>query len=379
MFHYIIKRNSIKAFVYIEIHFLCFMMTFMTCSHNIYIHVPFCMSKCNYCAFYSFACNTPDWQKYANDITTELQFWANKLGRVHVPTVFFGGGTPSLMPVTIFEKIVNCINTNFNINTDCEITLESNPGTLDTSKLADFKSLGMNRLSVGVQSLTDSELQFLGRRHNVADAVMLLEKAQNMGLRVSADFIYGLPNQDVKSVIKLCENINRLGLSHVSLYELTIEKNTPFGKMNLQMPDNDTMAQMYTAISENLSLPKYEVSNYALPDEHCRHNENIWAGDAYIGVGRAAAGRIFIDETWYDEMGNYERFEKINDETRNTEKIITGMRTTKGVLLSDGVKKQIDFDWVKNHSDLVIQSDNYLRTTPNGMLMLDNIMLDLIK
>lgn len=337
------------------------------------------MSKCNYCAFYSFACSSPDWQKYATDITNELRFWAEKLGRVSVPTIFFGGGTPSLLPVNIFAQILDCINTHFDIDKNCEITLESNPGTLDYEKLIDFQSSGMNRLSVGVQSLQDTELRFLGRRHNVIDATKLLDCAQNIGLRVSADFIYGLPNQDVKSVVRLCQEINKLELKHVSMYELTIEKNTPFGKMNLQMPDNDTMAQMYIAISENLNLPKYEVSNYAIDTEHCKHNENIWSGGAYIGVGRGGAGRPFIDGIWYDEMGNFERFEKINDDTRNIEKIITGMRTTKGVILSDGVAKQINFDWVKNHNDLVIQSDNYLRATDKGMLMLDNIMLDLIK
>ncbi len=351
----------------------------MNCPHNIYIHVPFCMSKCNYCAFYSFACSSPDWQKYTDDITSELCFWAEKLGRVSVPTIFFGGGTPSLMPVKTFAEILDCINTNFNVDTDCEITLESNPGTLNTDKLIGFQSAGMNRLSVGVQSLNDDELQFLGRKHSVSDAVKLLTSAQNMGLRVSADFIYGLPNQNVKSVSDLCDAVNKLGLKHVSMYELTIEKNTPLGKMNLQMPNNETMAQMYMMISDKLTLPKYEISNYAVDTEHCKHNENIWNGEAYIGVGRGAAGRPFIDGVWYDTMGDFKRFEKISDDTRNIEKIITGMRTSKGVMLSDGIAKQINFDWIKNHDDLIIQSDNYLRATNSGMLMLDNIMLDLIK
>ncbi len=351
----------------------------MNCSHNIYIHVPFCMSKCNYCAFYSFACRTPDWQQYANNICSELRFWSEKLGHVDIPTIFFGGGTPSLMPVQVFEQIINCVNSCFKVDENCEITLESNPKTLDNNKLKDFVSIGMNRLSVGVQSLHDTELQFLGRRHTVSDAIKLLDNAQNIGLHVSADFIYGLPNQDVKSVIDLCHNINNLGLQHVSLYELTIEKNTPFGKMNLQMPSNENMAEMYVAISEHLSLPRYEVSNYAIQTEHCRHNENIWAGGAYIGIGRGGAGRPFIDGVWYDEMGNYERFERINDTTRNIEKIITGIRTVRGVRLSDGMADQINFDWVKNHTDLVTQTNNYLIATPKGMLILDNIILDLIK
>lgn len=351
----------------------------MNCPHNIYIHVPFCMAKCNYCAFYSLACESPDWQKYSDDICGELKFWAEKLGRIKIPTIFFGGGTPSLMPVKVFGQIMDCINQNFDVDTNCEITLESNPKTLDKNKLSDFMSFGVNRLSVGVQSLHNEELEFLGRRHNVDDALMLLDNAQNMGLRVSADFIYGLPNQNAKSVAKLCNDINKLNLEHVSMYELTIEKNTPFGKMNLTMPTNEEMADMYIAINENLSLPRYEVSNYATSDEHCRHNENIWAGNAYIGIGRAAAGRILMDNVWYDELGNYEKLEKIDNDTREIEKIITGMRTVRGVLLSNDVAKQINFDWVNNHNDLVVQSDKYLSVTAKGMLVLDNIMLDLIK
>ena len=354
-------------------------MSGMNCPHNFYIHVPFCMSKCKYCAFFSNACATPDWQKYADDICGEINFWAQKLARICVPTIFFGGGTPSLMPIEIFEMIMKCIMTNFDVDKNCEVTLESNPGTLDAEKLKNFVANGVNRLSIGIQSLNDDELFFLGRKHNVAQALNLLENAQNMGLRVSCDFIYGLPNHDVKSVEQLCRQINNLNLTHASLYELTIEKNTPFGQMNLRMPDNETMAQMYIAISENLNLPRYEVSNYAISGDECRHNQNIWNGAAYVGIGRAAAGRPYIDGVWYDEMGNYERMEIISNETRAVEKIITGLRTTAGVALSEDVKKQINFDWVTSHNDLVEMSDKYLYATPRGMLFLDNIILELIK
>ena len=351
----------------------------MNIAHNLYIHVPFCMSKCNYCAFYSFACNNPDWDKYADDICNELRFWAGKLGKIQIPTIFFGGGTPSLMPIPIFEKIINCIKDCFYVVPDCEITLESNPGTIDIDKLSGFVSNGVNRLSVGVQSLKDDELQFLGRKHDVKTAMNLLESAMNIGLRVNADFIYGLPNQNVDDVINLCRGINNIGLSHVSMYELTIEKNTPFGKMNLDMPDNNTMANMYNTISDYLSLPRYEVSNYAMPNNECRHNVNIWSGAAYIGVGRGAAGRIYLDGQWFDEMGNYERFEKINNDTRATEKVLTGMRTMRGVLLSHDVKNIINFNWIKLHKDLVEIDNDYLHTTHKGLLILDDIVVDLIK
>ena len=347
--------------------------------HNIYIHVPFCMSKCKYCAFFSNAVLNPDWQKYFLGVCNELKFWSEKLEHCSVPTIFFGGGTPSLMPVNVFEQIMDCIYKNFDVDTDCEITLESNPGTLTSDKLKDFVSNGINRLSVGVQSLQDTELDFLGRKHTVQQSLGLLNMAQNMNLNVSADFIYGLPNHNVKSVIDLCKNINALGLPHVSMYELTIEKNTPFGKMNLSMPDNDTMAGMYMAISENLLLPRYEISNYATKEYQCRHNMNIWSGGAYIGIGRGAAGRIYIDNVWYEQKGAGEIFENMDNKTRCTEKIITGMRTIRGVMLDDDVLGLVNMDWIKLHSDLVVQSDKYLRATDKGMLILDDIMLDIIK
>lgn len=351
----------------------------MNCSHNLYIHVPFCMSKCNYCAFFSRACSNPDWQKYANDICDELNFWSEKLGKINIPTIFFGGGTPSLMPVEFFEQIMNCINERFTVLPDCEITLESNPGTIDKNKLIDFVSNGVNRLSVGVQSLKDEELVFLGRRHNVVQSLNLLDSAQEMNLRVSADFIYGLPNHNVESVINLCKQINALGLKHVSMYELTIEENTPFGKMNLKIPDNDTMAEMYNAIGENLNLPRYEVSNYALENEHCKHNVSIWNGDAYIGIGHGGAGRVCLNGIWYEQKGNHELFEKMSDETRATEKILTGLRTMRGVKLTQDVKNMINFAWVNTHKDLVEIDGEYLHTTANGLLILDDLTLDLIK
>lgn len=348
-------------------------------THNLYIHVPFCMSKCNYCAFYSFACSNPDWEKYTNDICDELRFWSEKLGKVDVPTIFFGGGTPSLMPVSGFEKIMDCINDCFHVLPNCEITLESNPGTIDGDNLSGFVLNGVNRLSIGVQSLNDDELKFLGRRHDVKTAINLLNIANNMGLRVNADFIYGLPNQNVDDVVELCRGINNLGLSHVSMYELTIEKNTPFGKMNLNMPNNETMAQMYSIIPQYLSLPRYEVSNYAKPGDECRHNLNIWSGDAYIGIGRGGAGRVYVDGAWYDEMGANERFEKISNETRATEKILTGMRTMRGVKLDEDVKNILNFDWINSHQDLVETDGEYLHTMNTGLLILDDIIVDLIK
>ena len=350
-----------------------------TTTHNIYIHVPFCMSKCNYCAFFSHACNAPDWKKYVYEICNEVIFWGNKLGKIDVPTVFFGGGTPSLMPVATFEKIIQTIKRTFNLLPNAEITLESNPKTLDKNKLTDFYHCGVNRLSIGIQSLDDEKLKFLGRRHNVRDALQLLDDANNIGLRVSADFIYGLPNENVDDVIKTCNQINQLGLKHCSLYELTIEPNTPFGKMNLNMPDNDTMAQMYIAIGNTLKLPRYEVSNYATDDQHCKHNENIWDGAPYIGIGLGASGRIYYENNWYEQLGANKKFAKISNDIRATEMIITGMRTKRGCQLTDDVKKTIDIDWIKSNPHLVQIKDNRIFATNDGTLILDDILVNMVK
>lgn len=347
--------------------------------HNIYIHVPYCMSKCNYCAFFSAACAAPDWDRYVNEICSEIESWAKNLGKIDVPTVFFGGGTPSLMPVWCSEKIINTIRADFNLLSGAEITLESNPGTLDENKLRGFCDAGVNRLSVGVQGLDDDKLKFLGRRHSVADALNLLRVAQGMGLRVSADFIYGLPGDTVADVIKLCNQINKLGLTHCSMYELTIEPDTPFGKMNLNMPDNETMAQMYLAIGDTLQLPRYEVSNYATPGAECRHNQNVWDGDAYIGIGHGAAGRVFMDGVWYEQLGNNAQFEKMDDNARAIEMILTGMRTLRGCRLTDTIKNVIDMDWVRKNQSLVQINGDRISATPQGMLILDDLMVKLVK
>lgn len=355
-------------------------MVHMSTPHNLYFHVPFCAAKCNYCAFYSHACKTPDWNGYCDGILKEINFWHNKLGNVEIPTIFFGGGTPSLMPATILNKIIKSVSEKFYISKDCEISLESNPGTIDSNKLANFKSVGINRLSVGIQSLDDSALKFLGRIHNVRQATDLLESAKNLGMRVSADFIYGLPNQSVEDVEDLCKKINFLGLKHCSMYELSIEPNTPFANMNLQMPDNETMAQMYEIINQTLNMPRYEVSNYASHGEECRHNKNIWDGAPYIGFGRGAAGRPLVDNIWYEQLGNNEKLEQISNAERAVEKVLTGMRTIVGLKLTPDVCEIIDFEFIKNNPDLLfIKPDNRITTSDKGMLILDELLVNLIK
>ena len=343
--------------------------------HNIYIHVPFCMSKCRYCAFFSHACANPDWATYTTGILNEIEHWSHTLGRISVPTIFFGGGTPSLMPIKYFEQIISKIYQSFDVAPDAEITIESNPGTIDEVKMSDFQHFGVNRISIGVQSLRDEKLKYLGRKHSVSDAVDTIKTAQRLNLRVSADFIYGLPGEGVSDIIWTCCQINSLGLRHCSMYELTVEPNTPIGRENPVMPTNEEMADMYNAISDTLFLPRYEVSNYATPDAHCMHNENIWDGAPYIGLGCGAAGRILHDGIWFEQMGAGQLFIPMDKKTRAIEKLITGLRTIRGTRLTDDVKDVINMDAVHNMSNLVQINDNRISVTRDGMLVLDDILV----
>ena len=250
---------------------------------------------------------------------------------------------------------------------------------MDKARLDEFVVNGVNRLSIGIQSLDDDELSFLGRCHNAQDALKLLNIAQSCNIRVSADFIYGLPHHNTKTVQKLCHDINQLGLTHCSMYELTIEPSTPFGKMNLQMPSNSEMADMYTTITNILKLPRYEVSNYASPGYECQHNQNVWDGAAYIGLGVGAAGRIFITDTWYEQLGGGAKFEPMSSNMRATEKVITGMRTMRGVLLANDVKNVLSMEYATNHPELVTINNNRMVATERGLMILDDLLVNLIK
>ena len=283
------------------------------------------------------------------------------------------------MPIQSFEKIINHINKYFSVDNNAEITLEANPGTINVVKMHEFQTLGVNRLSIGVQSLDDNKLKYLGRTHDAATAIKTIEYAQRMNLRVSGDFIYGLPDEDTDDVINACKKINNLRLTHCSLYELTVEPGTPLAKSAPQMPSNETMAQMYIAIQDTLTLPRYEVSNYATPGCECRHNMNIWDGQAYIGIGTGAAGRIYHNNTWYEQRGNGTEFELMSENERAVEKIITGLRMTRGVCLTDDIKNAINIDAVHAMTDLLVMKNDRLQATDAGILVLDDIMVKIVR
>jgi oxygen-independent coproporphyrinogen-3 oxidase len=338
--------------------------------HNIYIHIPFCASKCNYCAFFSRACSAPDWAEYKTRIISEINYWAARLGRVPAPTIFFGGGTPSLMPTKIFAEIMTELRKAFDIALDAEITIEANPGTLNALRLAEFIAAGVNRISIGVQSLNDKQLKFLGRIHTADEARKLIAAAQDAGLRVAADFIYGLPGQTRNDVVQLCKQINELNLEHVSLYELSIEPRTKFATMSLQMPDNETMAKMYQAVEETLALPRYEVSNYGIP---CKHNANVWDGAPYLGLGAGAAGRVLADGVWLETKSV--QWMQLPAGARATEILMTGLRTMRGAELTPEIMDIIDMDFARGNQFVIKEN----RLIAKSFLTLDSLLVRLLK
>ncbi|MDR2268834.1 MAG: coproporphyrinogen III oxidase family protein [Rickettsiales bacterium] len=335
---------------------------------NLYVHVPFCVKKCNYCAFYSTCPESIDWNGYIDGILRQLDEF--HIENYKINTLFFGGGTPSLMPVRYAEQIRNKIN----LRSNAEWTIEANPKTLGSLELKDWKDLGLNRLSVGAQSFDDDELKFLGRIHSVRDSMELLNAAGNLGLRTSGDFIYGLPNHSVADVVRLCDKINASGLKHASLYELTIEKGTRF--QNISQVSESLSAEMYCAIQSALKLPRYEVSNYG---EQCLHNAAIWAGGEYIGVGESAAGRIMKKDGWVETkiIDGKIVANKLTMGQRAIEMAITGLRTERGITLAALPAKVINLNFVRQNPQYFLSDSKSIKMTDSGLMLLDCLMKSL--
>ena len=268
---------------------------------GLYIHWPFCQSKCPYCDFNSHVSSNIDhdaWTKaYLSEISKNHRHSSEKI----LNTVFFGGGTPSLMPSKTIEAIINHILALWKTSNQLEITLEANPTSIDVSRFKEYKSAGVNRVSIGVQSLDDMSLKYLGRLHTGKDAITAVQTAQSIFDRVSFDLIYARQNQTIKDWEKELLSALSLGTNHMSLYQLTIEDGTVFGDRAKigklpGLPSEDLSADMYTLTQEimnNNRLPLYEVSNHAFPGEESRHNLIYWRGGDFIGIGPGAHGRYY--------------------------------------------------------------------------------------
>lgn len=267
---------------------------------GIYVHWPFCEAKCPYCDFNSYVVRSIDHPRWRDAFTSELRrYGAETPGRV-VNSVFFGGGTPSLMEPATVGAVLDEIAKLWPLANDLEVTLEANPSSVEASKFQAFRAAGVNRVSLGVQALNDADLKRLGRLHSVDEALRALDIAQSCFSRASFDLIYARQDQSLSEWEAELKQALKRGFSHFSLYQLTIEDGTAFGDRYKRgslngLPEDDLAADMYDltlAICEDAGLPYYEVSNFAAPGEESRHNQIYWTYGDYLGIGPGAHGRI---------------------------------------------------------------------------------------
>jgi len=264
--------------------------------HSLYVHVPFCRSKCAYCDFNSYARQERLIPAYVDALLCEATLWAEPGAAGRIETLYFGGGTPSLLPIAQTERLNDGLRQHFDVAADAEVTTEANPESADAAYLVALRRLGVNRLSLGVQSFDDVELRFLGRIHDAARAEEAYRAARNAGFdSVSIDLIFGLPDQGVAQWRRTLDRAIALGPDHLSLYALTVEGGTPLARRiargRCAEPDPDVQADMYTSSSERLAgagYEQYEISNWARPGHRCRHNLTYWRGEPYLGLGAGA-------------------------------------------------------------------------------------------
>lgn len=261
----------------------------------LYVHWPFCESKCPYCDFNSHAADEVDQNRWRRALLAELDHYAAETKDRTVTSIFFGGGTPSLMDAETVAALIDAVRRHWTCADQIEITLESNPSSAEAGRFAAYRDAGVGRLSLGVQSLDDEALHFLGRAHNAEQAVRALESARAIFPRVSIDLIYARPGQTAADWRRELTEAAALAGEHLSAYQLTIEPGTAFHRDGLQALDNDAGADLWEItqeITSNAGLVAYETSNHARPGAECRHNVAIWRGADYIGVGPGAHGRI---------------------------------------------------------------------------------------
>ncbi len=331
---------------------------------SIYIHYPFCKAKCPYCDFNSHVREGVDYEGFLKAYESELEFFANKIGKRKVKTIFFGGGTPSLMPISLVSGILQKISKLWQVDKNCEITLEANPTSFEAAKFQDLKNVGINRLSIGIQALNDEDLKFLGREHSSKEAIQTIEIAQKIFDNFSFDLIYARPNQNLKSWENELKQAIGFGTKHLSLYQLTIEKGTKFyskfQRGEFEMPSEELAAEMYemtNQIASEADFEHYEISNYAKKSFESKHNLVYWQGGDYIGIGAGAHSRVYFEgqknrqaimmihepSSWLkkvEENGvGTQKIENVKPDELLEELILMGLR------LEDGIDEEV----FKNH------------------------------
>jgi len=364
----------------------------------LYVHWPFCVSKCPYCDFNSHVRESVDQARWRTALLTDLAHEADVGPNRPLTSIFFGGGTPSLMPPETVAAIIDAAEHHRGFADDIEITLEANPSSVEAARFKGLAAAGVNRVSLGLQALDDAALHFLGRAHDVAEGLAALDTAQKAFDRVSFDLIYALPGQSQVDWEKTLARALGLGTGHLSLYQLTIEPGTRFAAMaargELVPTDPDHGADLFEttrAITAAAGLPAYEISNHARPGQESRHNLTYWRYGDYLGVGPGAHGRrsgvatarARKPENWLTRIDRdgqgIELEEALPSDTQRREALVMGLRLDEGLPRSR-TDPAVDQRAVERLSamGLVEQTQERLRVTPSGMLLLDAILADVV-
>lgn len=373
---------------------------------GIYLHWPFCESKCPYCDFNSHVAAEIDVSAWRKAYFSEIGRFASINPGREVTSIFFGGGTPSLMPPSLIADLIDEIGKQWSLAPDVEITAEANPGSSEAALFEDFKLAGVNRLSIGIQSLDDEALKFLGRRHNAGEGRAAIDAARKTMSRYSLDLIYARPGQSAKDwESELAEAISLAG-DHISAYQLTIEPGTDFHRQRIPAVDEDIGADLFDvtqSLLENAGLPAYEISNHARPGAECRHNLVYWQGYDYVGLGPGAHGRLTNDgitrrvqeirdpARWMNAVETKgtgtQKSERLNAGERHDELLLMGLRLTDGIenerFKSVGgktLKDALDLDAVKLLSDggFLTFDGQRLAATPAGLRRLNAVLSRLL-
>lgn len=335
---------------------------------GLYFHIPFCKSKCPYCDFYSVKFDEASAQQYVQEICDEIKQYQGIFD-----TVYFGGGTPSILPPELIGKILDCARAQFEISDDAEITVECNPSKDLSEDFKKYASYGVNRISVGMQSAVDSERFALGRAAGRNEVERTINYARQSGIEnISLDLMLGTPKQTIESLDYSFDFIKSVGVPHVSAYMLKIEEGTKFFQMRdrLVLPDDDTVGEMYLKTVETLAsfgIEQYEISNFAVQGFESRHNTKYWTLTPYLGIGKSAHSfwggkRFFYDREW----------NKIDDGTGGDkeEQIMLGLRLAKGI-----DKSLVDRDFAEFvKMGYVADLGERIALTPKGMLVSNTII-----
>jgi len=377
---------------------------------GLYVHWPFCLSLCPYCDFNSYLAREVDHAQWREALLAELEHFAARTGRRKVTSMFFGGGTPSLMAPETIAALVARVRQLFDLAPDCEITMEANPTSVEAGRLAECRDAGIGRVSLGVQSLDATALAFLGRKHSVAEAVAAVETARGLFDRVSLDLIYARPGQTAKAWREELARALPLAGGHMSLYQLTIEEGTPFhtqhARGDFRLPAEGGAVALWEATQEMLAaagMPAYEISNHARPGEECRHNLAYWRHGDWIGIGPGAHGRLTlgaevvatrqtaVPAAWLASVrkqGHATREEAVlgRDEIRD-ELVTMGLRLTRGIARDRfrarlGAEPEDILDAARlarlAGGGFLMLDEAGLRATPAGLRRLDSVIAALL-